>query len=110
MEFRHAREILEYWDECPPEHEMLALLARVYTTWEPKLKHPKTEEEVEREHRASLERRWKSGQAMSAAQMVQAFGGAGKLSIGKDGVFRTADGRPVPGARPFPGMSESPHA
>lgn len=99
MPFRHAREILTYWQSFPPENEMLVVLAQVYTTWRPQNVQPMTEEE----HRQSLERRWGSGQAMSPKQMLEAFGG-GNVSIGRDGVFRGADGRQLPGSHPFPGM------
>ena len=26
---------LRYWRKCPPTHELLALMARVFTTWKP---------------------------------------------------------------------------
>ena len=69
MTLSQARKILKYWDISPPEHEILALLARAYTNWEPSA-HPRTPEE----HQASLEARWKAG-AMNAKQLLEATGG-----------------------------------
>lgn len=65
MTLRDARTIVSFWRECPPEGEMLAMLARVYTTWRP----PMTEEEMLVEHRRSLQRRWSAG-ALSAKDIV----------------------------------------
>lgn len=89
--------------DFPPEGEMMAFFARAYTSWEPPSRMNLTEEEVEREHRASLERRWNSGQAMSPKQILEAFGG-GRVGIDSDGIFRDAQGNPIPGSHPFPGM------
>ena len=36
MPFPHALRIFQYWESFPPEHEMLAMLAKCFTTWEPK--------------------------------------------------------------------------
>ncbi len=89
MTLPDALEILDYWCESPPEHEMLAMFARVYTTWRGTDK-PMTPEE----HRASLEARWKAGM-MSPKQMLEAFGG--KIIKGP------ADLKNMPGIGPFPG-------
>jgi hypothetical protein len=101
MTFPEAVELLEYWQECPPEHEFLALFARVYTSWEPKSVASMTEEEVQAANLRQIEKRWASGQALSPKQMMDAFGGA-RVGIGSDGVFRGADGRAL---HKFPGMN-----
>jgi len=103
MTFLDARALFEYWLESPPEHELVAVLARVYTTWRPQRAVSLTEEEAQAENLRSVEERWRTGQAMSPKQMVEAFGG-GKVAIGFDGVYRNANGMPIPGVRPFPGM------
>ncbi len=90
MTLPEALELLDYWRVSPPEHEMLALFARVYTTWRPDGDKPVTEVE----HRASLEERWKAG-AMSPQQMFQAMGG--KVIRG------SVDLKNIPGIGPFPG-------
>lgn len=77
MRMSDARAITELWREAPPESEMLALLAAVYTTWRPGGKEL-TEEEAIAAHRRSLEERWKSG-AMNAKQFFEATGG--RLSV-----------------------------
>lgn len=61
----------EYWQHNPPEHEMLAMLARVFTTWKPEAASDGTAES-EAAHRASLEARWNAG-VMNAAQMLERF-------------------------------------
>lgn len=63
-----AFELLEYWEQSPPEHVMLAMFAQVYTTWRPGGK-PLSEEEVRVEHHKSLKQRWDAG-ARSAADLV----------------------------------------
>lgn len=93
--------VLEYWREHPPEAEMMSFFARAYTNWEPASRREMTEEQVEQEHRKSLEVRWKSGQAVSPAQMVA--GGLGGKML-PDGIWRDAEGRPIPGTHKFPGM------
>ena len=40
-------ELAEYWRTSPPEHEMAAMLARVFTTWKP----PETDDPVARHKR-----------------------------------------------------------
>ncbi len=90
MTLPQAEEILGYWRNSPPEHEMLAMFARVYTTWEPADAKPMTPEE----HRKSLEDRWKAG-AMNPAQLFKAMGG---------NIIRSpADLKKMPGIGPFPG-------
>lgn len=74
MTLSQALRIFSYWESAPPEHEMLALLARAYTNWEPKSVREMTEGERQAAHRASLEARWKSG-AMNVKQMFEATGG-----------------------------------
>lgn len=76
MRWRDARALFDYWREHPPEGEMLAMLAQVYTSWRPK-------EETPESHRQSLEARWKAG-AMNAAQLVAAMGGKA-VAIRSDG-------------------------
>lgn len=95
MTLPQANELFVYWQESPPEHEALAMLLRIYTTWEPKGK-PMTDEERTAAHRASLEARWASGAAMNAKQMLEATGGV----ISFDG----SGGPPqMGGIGPFPG-------
>lgn len=99
MTLPQAYELFDYWDSHPPEHESLAALLSVYTTWEPANARPMTEEEAQIEHRKDLERRWKAG-SMNVKQMFEAMGGALSLE-------GTLGGRPVgadmPGIGPFPG-------
>lgn len=73
MPMRHAFEIIDYWRQWPPEHEMMAMFARVYTTWTPSGK-PMTEEEAKVEHRKSLQRRWDQG-ALNVKQILEVTGG-----------------------------------
>jgi hypothetical protein len=68
-----AFELLDYWRESPPEHEMLAMFARVYTTWQPG-GGAMTEEQARVEHQKSLKQRWDAG-ARSAKDLV-GMGGA----------------------------------
>jgi len=100
MTFRQVRGFLDYWEQSPPENETLATLAQAFTTWRPGGNRPMTHEE----HMASLEWRWKTGQAMSPKQMVESFGAGGRVSIGYDGVFRDANGNQIQGSHKFPGM------
>lgn len=69
-------------------NETLALLARVYTTWEPTGKEM-TEEERAAAHQASLEARWKAG-AMNAKQLFEAMGGAKAVALRMDGTLEAA--------------------
>lgn len=89
-------QLSEYWGSYPPEHESLALLLSIYTTWEPANAQPKTEAEAQAKHRASLEARWKAG-AMNAKQMFESMGGV----IG--GQANSLLGANPPGIGPFPG-------
>ena len=77
MTFRQARDLFTYWQESPPENEILAMLAKVYTTWRPG--PPLTEEQAMVEHRKSLELRWKAG-AMNPKQIFESMGG--RLGVG----------------------------
>lgn len=97
MTIREVERQFRYWRSSPPEHEMMAMFARVFTTWEPAESRPMTEAE----HRASLEARWKSGAAMNVKQVFEATGGTLSLS-GAGGPARKA-AKP-PGIGPFPGM------
>lgn len=98
MTFREARQIFEYWQERPPEHEMIILFAQNYLGWEPRGK-PLTEDEKRAAHQASLEARWKAG-ALNVRQMFEATGGV-IAADGGPGV--QSIGGPVPGIGPFPG-------
>lgn len=95
MTLSQARNIVKYWDNYPPEHELLAILTRAYTAWEPA--RQLTEEEIQIEHRKSLEARWKAG-AMNAKQMFEATGGVINIT-GTGGVPPDK----LPGIGPFPG-------
>lgn len=66
-----AFELVEYWSNWPPEHELVAFLTRAYTSWEPASAQVTTPVQ----HLASLEKRWASGQAMNAKQIFDAMGG-----------------------------------
>jgi hypothetical protein len=96
MTLPQAYELFNYWGSYPPEHESLALLLSIYTTWEPANARPMTEAEVQAKHRASLEARWKAG-AMNAKQMFESMGG---VIGGKPGALLSAN---PPGIGPFPG-------
>jgi hypothetical protein len=92
MTFSEANELFGYWQDSPPEHDLVAMLARVYTTWG-KSTRPMTEAE----HRASLEARWNSGAAMNPKQIFEAMGG--KM---RPGAVVSSDGV-MPGIGRFPG-------
>lgn len=94
MTLPQAYELFDYWRNFPPEHEILAMLARVYTSWEPENARPMTPEE----HRASLEARWKAG-AMNVKQIFEATGGVISLN-GQKGKIPANP----PGIGPFPGI------
>lgn len=72
MTLQEARALTEYWQDCPPENELLTLLTQAFTTWKPG--KPLTEEEMIVEHRKSLQRRWDAG-ALNARDIVR-MGGA----------------------------------
>lgn len=90
MTLPQVYDLFEYWSRSPPEHEMMALLAQVYTTWRPD-RAPMTEAE----HRRSLEARWKAG-AMNPKQLFEAWGG-------QAAVIDPSKGLVLPGIGPFPG-------
>lgn len=91
-----AQELFQYWLDFPPENEMLALFARVYTTWEPKGR-PMTDEDRAQSHQESLEQRWKAG-AMNAKQLFESMGGKSAVSIDMSGNLKPAEG-----IKSFPG-------
>ena len=90
--------LCKYWRAAPPENETLALLAQVYTSWEPE-RPPMTEAEAKAAHRKSLEDRWRAG-AMNAKQMFEASGGF--VGAGIRGTPQGTSENP-PGIGPFPG-------
>lgn len=92
MTLPEAIELFEFWDNCPPENEMLAMLAQAFTTWRPAKKQVMTHED----HQRSLEERWASG-AMNAKQILEAFGGKA-VSVNIEGVARPAAPVAFPGA------------
>jgi hypothetical protein len=96
-------DLCEYWRSWPPEHEMLAMLASVYTTWQPEKKHQLTEQEQIIAHRKSLEERWRAG-ALTPKQMYEAMGGV-IMSPNADGTAQPSkfDPKNMPGVGPFPG-------
>jgi hypothetical protein len=95
MTLPEALELFEYWQSSPPEHEMLAMFARTYTTWKPQAERLPPEDE----HRRSLEERWKAG-AMNPKQLFESMGGAISLNA-VPGQGMT--GAQMPGIGPFPG-------
>lgn len=90
MRWRDARAILEYWCGAPPVTEMLALLARVYTTWRPAGK-PMTEEEAREALMAEQEKLWRSGAAMNAEQLFKAMGGRSPVAMSSQGTLQVVD-------------------
>lgn len=97
MTFPQVYQIFEYWRSFPPEHEILAMLASVYTTWKPNAEKLTPQEA----HRRSLEERWKSG-AMSVKQMFESQGGVISFDSRAGGPQLTGDD--LPGIGPFPGV------
>lgn len=97
MTLPEALSLFEYWRECPPENEMLALMARVYTTWTPDGGREMTREEHQAAHMASLEARWKAG-AISPKQLFESMGGGAML-----GSSANSDPGDMPGIGRFPG-------
>lgn len=57
--------LFAYWDISPPEHELVALMARCFTTWEPKPSEEKAPEQ-------KLEDQWRQG-AMNAADLLAQY-------------------------------------
>lgn len=96
MTLPQALELFGYWQDFPPEHEMLAMFARVYTTWKPQGASRLSPED---EQRKSLEDRWKAG-AMNAKQLFDAMGGAISLNAVPG---QKLTGVNMPGIGPFPG-------
>jgi hypothetical protein len=97
MTLPQVYDLFEYWQNAPPDNEMLAMLAAAFTTWRPNTK-PMTDEE----HQASLEARWKAG-AMNVKQMYEMMGGV--LSQGvSQGDVTPMTGAQMPGIGPFPAM------
>jgi len=90
----------KYWERFPPEHELGTMFARVFTTWRPESDEPTSMAE----HMASLERRWKSGAAMSPRQIYEAMGGNAALTMTGATPARWPEGKP-PGIGPFPGAT-----
>ena len=93
MTLGQARELFAYWRLVPPAHEMIAMLAQIYTTWRPEgaAAAPKSETEIIIEHRKSLEERWAAG-ALNVKQMFEATGGrigrgTGGANMGGIGLF-----------------------
>lgn len=95
MRMRDARALSEFWQDCPPENEMLALLAQVYTTWRPVHARQMTAED----HQKSLEARWAAG-AMNAKQLFETMGGASAVAVRSDGTVASAQSLGT-----FPGAS-----
>jgi hypothetical protein len=84
MKISDANALTKSWVAMPPTNEVLAILARAYTTWRG-VDAPTTEEERRAEHRRSLEARWNAG-AMNAKQIFEALGGgANGVSVRIDG-------------------------
>lgn len=73
MTLPQAFQLFRYWNDNPPEHELLAIALQVYTSWRPNPK-PVSKEAAAAEQRASLEQRWKAG-AMNAKQLFEMTGG-----------------------------------
>lgn len=96
MTLPQALELFEYWEDFPPEHEIMAMFARVYTTWKPGNVRLTPEEE----QRRSLEERWKAG-AMNPKQLFDAMGGAISLNAVPGQNLTVAQ---MPGIGPFPGI------
>jgi hypothetical protein len=103
MTYRDARMLFDFWQDSPPENEMLVMFARIYTTWKPKNFKELTPEEQQDAHRKSLEERWAAG-AMNPKQMFEAMGGA--VSLTPNGYSQTGariTAANMPGIGPFPG-------
>jgi hypothetical protein len=61
MTLPQAFDLFEYWKAAPPEHELVAMLATVYTTWRPA-----------EQKRMTVEEKWAAG-ALNPAQMMGAM-------------------------------------
>jgi len=93
MGWSEARALVQYWRSSPPEHELLALFARVYTTWDPAA--------AKMTHQETLEARWAAG-AMNAKQIFEAMGGRLSTNATTGAQIVGAD---LPGIGPFPGAT-----
>jgi hypothetical protein len=93
MTLPEVYDLFDHWRRFPPEHELLAIALRVYTTWRP-AEPAMTPEEREIAHLKSLEERWAAGY-MNVKQMFEAGGGTRFAT--------TAPGEIMPGIGPFPG-------
>jgi len=91
MTFPQVYDLFDYWAESPPEHEILAMFARVYTTWK-----PPGGDSTGVAHQKSLEQRWAAGY-LSPAQLFKMQGGAGF------GMKTNGDPADMPGIGRFPG-------
>ena len=99
MTFPEVYQLFDYWRGAPPEHELAAMLARAFTTWDPGEDWERIEDPVKRAvaHRASLERRWKSGNFVSPEQLFKSMGGA------RIAQHNGRDPGDMPGVGRFPG-------
>lgn len=87
-----ALELFRYWNDFPPAHECLRMLA-IAAGFD--LGKPMTQAD----HRKSLEQRWAAG-AMNVKQMFEALGGHALGATGVVGDKITS--REMPGIGPFP--------
>jgi hypothetical protein len=95
MTLPEATDIYRYWQDSPPEHELLARLAAFQTGWKPASSKPMTREE----HQRSLEERWRGG-VMNPKQLFEATGGAITLDGAQGPKY---SGGNMPGIGKFPG-------
>jgi hypothetical protein len=77
LPFPRVVELFAYWEKSPPEHEMLSFLA-MREGWKPSGAKI-SEEEAIAQLRREQARRWASGQAMDARQIV---GAGGEITTG----------------------------
>lgn len=101
MTFPQAVDMLEYWQQSPPEHELVAMFARVYTTWKPMVAGDAAAPKGNAQQK-SLEERWAAG-AMNAAQIFKATGGV--LTVDGSANGPSLEGAEMPGVGPFPGTT-----
>jgi hypothetical protein len=92
-------DLCNYWRRWPPEHELCAMFAYAYTTWDP---DEATVDDPAERQRLSLERRWAAG-AMNPQQMFEAMGGVLTHNGMRDPNAKPIDPRDMPGVGPFPG-------
>lgn len=105
MTIPQTEDLFRYWEENPPEHELLAVLAIYEGAWQPGEKQYATEEERTAAHRESLERRWASGQFMNAKQIFDSMGGKVMVKTAEEMKRNPNAITPdkFPGIGPFPG-------